>query len=424
LFRRSYSQSEIYVDFVGVWDTVGALGIPIDGFRPPLLSRFWRFHDTTLSRYVLNAYHAIAIDERRRPSRPTLWVKKDGADKQTLEQVWFTGVHCDVGGGYRDPELSEIPLLWMADKARACGLAFKPDHLVLKKTGFDPEDRRAAIEVAPDPRGELHNSRTRFYRLLRAYDRRLAGTVRKCTAARWRRAPRRAATRIAATARPASPSGSQPTEISRRCATVDDPRTTPLGKRLLRKAVADIAPSTVPPRSARSAGPRPADEKVLEAIAAARQALVIEDRLAKTTVRRCARPACLSVSPSTRSSRSSACSRSSPASSSNSAWRMFAAREGQRQGLPAPRRHRCAVCRGRRRRRRRVRGRQALATAEASVRPTPRPRSATTGHGRGEVRQRGARSGVRLGQRFVVRRADAAQALDHLEAVVHALAGV
>jgi uncharacterized protein (DUF2235 family) len=52
LFRRSYSHSEVYIEFVGVWDTVGALGIPIDGFRPPLLSRLWTFHDTRLSRYV------------------------------------------------------------------------------------------------------------------------------------------------------------------------------------------------------------------------------------------------------------------------------------------------------------------------------------------------------------------------------------
>ena len=175
LFRRSYSHSEIYIEFVGVWDTVGALGIPIDGFRAPVLSRLWTFHDTTLSRYVLNAYHAIAIDERRQPFRPTLWVKKDDAAKQTLEQVWFAGVHCDVGGGYREPELSEITLLWMAEKARACGLAFKPDHLALKRTGSDPEDRRAGIELAPDPRGKLHHSRTRLYRLLPAYDRRLAG---------------------------------------------------------------------------------------------------------------------------------------------------------------------------------------------------------------------------------------------------------
>jgi uncharacterized protein (DUF2235 family) len=175
LFRRSYSYPELYVDFVGVWDTVGALGIPIDGFRPPLLTKLWTFHDTTLSRYVLNAYHAVAIDERRGPFRPTLWIKKDDAVDQTLEQVWFAGVHCDIGGGYRDPALSEIPLLWMAGKAQACGLSLKPDHLVENQTGLDSEDRRAGIEVAPDPAGELHDSYTRFYRLMPPYDRKLAG---------------------------------------------------------------------------------------------------------------------------------------------------------------------------------------------------------------------------------------------------------
>jgi hypothetical protein len=127
-----------------------------------------------LSRYVRNAFHALAIDERRAPFKPTLWVKQADAKQQTLEQVWFAGVHCDVGGGYRDPELSEIPLLWMAEKAHACGLAFKPDHLVLNKAGLHRQ-RHRAIEVAPDPGGELHDSRTRFYRRLPAYDRRLAG---------------------------------------------------------------------------------------------------------------------------------------------------------------------------------------------------------------------------------------------------------
>jgi uncharacterized protein (DUF2235 family) len=175
LFRRSYSHPEVHVEFVGVWDTVGALGIPIDGFRPPLLSKLWTFHDTKLSRYVRNAYHAVAIDERRAPFRPTLWVKQADAQNQTLEQVWFAGVHCDVGGGYREPELSEIALLWMADKARACGLAFKPDRLVLTAGSRDVEGRRAGVAVAPDPTGELHDSRTRFYRLLPAEDRRLAG---------------------------------------------------------------------------------------------------------------------------------------------------------------------------------------------------------------------------------------------------------
>jgi uncharacterized protein (DUF2235 family) len=174
LFRRAYSHAEIYVDFVGVWDTVGSLGIPIDGFRPPGLSRLWTFHDTRLSRYVLNAFHAIAIDERRQPFKPTLWVQQEDATDQTLEQVWFSGAHCDVGGGYRDPGLSEIPLLWMANRARSCGLAFKPDHLVVTRPAADEKARRAGIQVAPEYSSELHDSRTRYYRLLPAYSRRLA----------------------------------------------------------------------------------------------------------------------------------------------------------------------------------------------------------------------------------------------------------
>ena len=175
LFRRSYSHDPIYVHFIGVWDTVGALGIPIDGFRPPVLSKRWTFHDTKLSSYVRNAYHAIAIDERRKPFRPTLWERgKD--DDQPLEQVWFAGVHCDVGGGYADPSLSEIPLLWMIDKASACDLSFRPERLVLKSPSTEVDaPRRAGIEIRPDARGKVHESRTGFYRALPAYDRRLAG---------------------------------------------------------------------------------------------------------------------------------------------------------------------------------------------------------------------------------------------------------
>ena len=175
LFRRTYSHSEIYVDFVGVWDTVGALGIPIDGFRPPWLSRRWTFHDTTLSRYVLNAYHAIAIDERRAAVQ--------------ADAVGAAG-RCggsDAGAGVvlrrplrrrrrlPRPRALGDPASVDGREGRGCGLAFKPDHLVVTETGRDPEARRAGISVAPDHGAELHDSRTRFYRLLPAYDRRLAG---------------------------------------------------------------------------------------------------------------------------------------------------------------------------------------------------------------------------------------------------------
>jgi uncharacterized protein (DUF2235 family) len=180
-FRRRYSHPDAEIAFVGVWDTVGALGIPIDGFRPPLLSRRWTFHDTTLSRFVLNAYHAISIDERRRPFVPTLWVKKVAGDgtveeppeHQTVCQVWFAGVHSDVGGGYPDPSLSEVPLLWIAGRARACGLVLKPDHLVVRAGSIDEDKRRNGIELAPDPRGAKHDSMSLVYRLLRPLDREL-----------------------------------------------------------------------------------------------------------------------------------------------------------------------------------------------------------------------------------------------------------
>ena len=160
-FRRQYAWAEeTEITFIGVWDTVGALGIPVGTGRIPLLSRLWEFHDTTLSSYVRNAYHAVSIDEQRKPFKPTLWVRKDGepevAPDQTVEQVWFAGVHADVGGGYSDTALSEIPLRWMALKASGCGLALKPGK-----------------QMAVNPGGTLHDSMSWMYRPLGRYHRRL-----------------------------------------------------------------------------------------------------------------------------------------------------------------------------------------------------------------------------------------------------------
>lgn len=109
------------IKFVGVWDTVGALGIPTSTIDLPLLEEDYAFHDTTPSRIVRHAYHALAIDEHRDEFVPTLWTGEvpEGA---TIEQVWFAGAHSDVGGGYTNRELADIPLNWMAEKAKACGL--------------------------------------------------------------------------------------------------------------------------------------------------------------------------------------------------------------------------------------------------------------------------------------------------------------
>jgi uncharacterized protein (DUF2235 family) len=112
------------LSMVGVWDTVGSLGIPaIFGGVSPLL---YGFLDTSLHPDVLNAYHALAIDERRAEFPATLWTS--AAPGQSLEQVWFTGVHCDVGGSYpADSDgsaLSDLTLAWMMSKAVALGLEF------------------------------------------------------------------------------------------------------------------------------------------------------------------------------------------------------------------------------------------------------------------------------------------------------------
>jgi uncharacterized protein (DUF2235 family) len=165
LFRSMYSYDEDDIHFIGVWDTVGALGIPIDlpGLKG-VAERLWGFHDTQLSSHVRFAYHALAIDEQRAPFRPTLWTGAP-AQGQTLEQVWFSGVHSEVGGGSKDASLSDIALLWMVDRARSCGLMVKADQLQPgASAGLDEL-------VTPDYAGPIVNSRRGLYTALRAYQR-------------------------------------------------------------------------------------------------------------------------------------------------------------------------------------------------------------------------------------------------------------
>jgi uncharacterized protein (DUF2235 family) len=162
LFRRTWSH-EPRIRFIGVWDTVGALGIPLSGMPLiDLVNRRWQFHDTTLSTTVDAAFQALAIDERRRPFVPTLWSQaEDAPAHQRVEQVWFPGVHSDVGGGYPDGSLADVALLWLVDRARECGLVFRPDAFAAQ-----PPAGNAAFAVRPQALGELHDSLTPFYRAL------------------------------------------------------------------------------------------------------------------------------------------------------------------------------------------------------------------------------------------------------------------
>ena len=122
MFRGAFSR-EIKIKFLGVWDTVGALGIPLDVLKL-FNMKFYEFHDTKLSSIVENAYHAVAVDEHRRDYTATLW-NPDTEPEQKMEQRWFVGAHCDIGGGYEDRRLSDLTLRWIQDKASALGLALE-----------------------------------------------------------------------------------------------------------------------------------------------------------------------------------------------------------------------------------------------------------------------------------------------------------
>ncbi len=139
------------IEFVGVWDTVGSLGVPLPSLRlfswfARFVDKDFQFHDTSLSTIIKHAYHAISIHERRGTFPASKWQKQPGMENQVLEQVWFPGVHCDVGGGYAASGLADASFLWMVDKARACGLLFREAGLA------------AGAALAPDPLGKLHDS--------------------------------------------------------------------------------------------------------------------------------------------------------------------------------------------------------------------------------------------------------------------------
>lgn len=113
----------VKVKMLGVWDTVGALGVPAFS-NSPLARAKYGFYDTSLGRVIECAYHAVAIDEQRQDYQVTLWEAKHPVGTREVEQRWFPGAHANVGGGYQDDLLPDPPLKWIAEKALALGLEF------------------------------------------------------------------------------------------------------------------------------------------------------------------------------------------------------------------------------------------------------------------------------------------------------------
>jgi len=142
------------VTFIGVWDTVGAMGLPTSFFG--LIKDSHRFYDNKLGNNVIRARHALSLDERRDDFEPTIWQPKDNVD---LKQVWFAGVHSDVGGGYQKEDdgsiLSDIPMMWLIKEAKEVLLNFE-DFLLVSNL---------------NPKAKQHDEYKGFMRFLGEYQR-------------------------------------------------------------------------------------------------------------------------------------------------------------------------------------------------------------------------------------------------------------
>ena len=140
-FKQTYSQ-ECKPYFVGVWDTVAAMGW------------FWgnEFSDSILNSDIPYGYQALSIDERRKHFVESVWDENARAENQVIEQVWFAGFHSDVGGWHLEAGISDIALRWMLEHAQSKGLR-------LKEGALD--------QLNPDPSGALHQSRKGLWRMFR-----------------------------------------------------------------------------------------------------------------------------------------------------------------------------------------------------------------------------------------------------------------
>jgi uncharacterized protein (DUF2235 family) len=125
--HHSFCQ-DVKVQFVGVWDTVDAVGLPFHlGAIINAVFYQFKFPDHGLSSIVQHARQALSIDDARQTFSPQLWTE-DPSDAKRIKQVWFPGVHSNVGGGYPKQGLSMVTLDWMLGEAEKVGLRVNPDE--------------------------------------------------------------------------------------------------------------------------------------------------------------------------------------------------------------------------------------------------------------------------------------------------------
>jgi hypothetical protein len=166
LERMGYSNIDVPIKVVGVWDTVGSLGLPRVGILQNLglqgaQSLEMKFYDTKIGSRVENAFQALALDERRSSFAPAVWEKPEG-NRTRLRQVWFPGAHGNIGGGYDDQGMANITLAWMMDQLSPFLDMY--DNYLLEAAHENNEYYREMQERRrPWSFGEIHNSLTGYY---------------------------------------------------------------------------------------------------------------------------------------------------------------------------------------------------------------------------------------------------------------------
>jgi uncharacterized protein (DUF2235 family) len=150
--RRAYDSTKnnraVGIRFLGLWDTVAAYGLPVDEWTSGINQYLWPLElpDRKLWSKVERAYHALSIDDERTTFHPVLWDESVQHPGQIVQQVWFAGVHANVGGGYPDDSLAGVPLFWIMKRAEEAGLVFKvspkqPDSVLVTESSRDKDGR-------------------------------------------------------------------------------------------------------------------------------------------------------------------------------------------------------------------------------------------------------------------------------------------
>jgi hypothetical protein len=169
LERRGLTVMGIPIKAIGVWDTVGSLGVPRISFLESLGLQSKRmkdlaFWDTQLYDGIENAFQALALDERRAPFAPALWEKTSRNTRTNLNQVWFPGVHSNIGGGYDDQDLSNITLAWMISRLEPF-IDFYPGYIQSLYQANRSHYKRTDQRTRWWSFGEIYNSMLGVYSL-------------------------------------------------------------------------------------------------------------------------------------------------------------------------------------------------------------------------------------------------------------------